>query len=395
MKNERHNHAEEIIYKYIMMETKIPFELTNEQRKYLGLSPVDDTWELVYFANQYLYYDGDIIRKKITIDEDGSYYEAELYERTEQNRTVLLPKTQRGKPKKMNYTATLSFQPFGVYFMYSVKSQILIANYTTQTTFYKEKLPYDLSLKEWLDHWISETTEKDLEEMEMYKNAKRQHIKYREGDFFAFKIGRRKWGFGRIVLNIVELRKSASFKEQKNYGLANLMGKPLYIMVYRKIADTAAIDINELALCKTWPVMPIMDNKFYYGEYKIIGNKPVMPEEWEPVISYGRSINAQDRATIYLQYGLIFKETTSDKFRKYLVSDDGESNPFRNESIGWSIDYDDGREELLNDDEPESAFEITDLRAPENIDIKREIFAFFGLDADKSYAENLKSEMDK
>ena len=100
-------------------------------------------------------------------------------------------------------------------------------------------------------------------------------------------------------------------------------------------------------------------------------------------------------ATIYLQYGLIFKETTSDKFRKYLVSDDGESNPFRNESIGWSIDYDDGREELLNDDEPESAFEITDLRAPENIDIKREIFAFFGLDADKSYAENLKSEMDK
>ena len=76
--------------------------------------------------------------------------------------------------------------------MYSVKSQILIANYTTQTTFYKEKLPYDLSLKEWLDHWISETTEKDLEEMEMYKNAKRQHIKYREGDFFAFKIGRTK-----------------------------------------------------------------------------------------------------------------------------------------------------------------------------------------------------------
>ena len=46
------------------MKANIPFELTNEQRKYLGLSPVNDTWELVYFAGQYLYYDGNIIRKK-------------------------------------------------------------------------------------------------------------------------------------------------------------------------------------------------------------------------------------------------------------------------------------------------------------------------------------------
>ena len=100
------------------METNIPFELTNEQRKYLGLSPVGDTWELVYFEKQYLYYDGNIIRKKITVNDDGSYYEAELYEVTEENRTILLPKTKRGKPKKMNYTATLSFSPFGVYFRF-------------------------------------------------------------------------------------------------------------------------------------------------------------------------------------------------------------------------------------------------------------------------------------
>ena len=56
--------------------------------------------------------------QKITIDDDGSYYEAELYETTEGNRTILLPKTKRGKPKKMNYTATLSFYPFGVYFSF-------------------------------------------------------------------------------------------------------------------------------------------------------------------------------------------------------------------------------------------------------------------------------------
>lgn len=382
------------------MKTKIPFELTNEQRKYLGLSPVGDTWELVYFAGQYLYYDGNIIRKIITTDDYGSYYEAELYEITEENRTILLPKTNRGKPKKMNYTATLSFRPFGVYFSFSV-NQIIIANYTTQTTFYHEDRQRNLSLKEWLNRWISETTEEDLEEIELYKNSKRQHIKYREGDFFAFKIGRRKWGFGRIVMNIAERRKSATFKVRKNYGLSNLMGKPLYIMVYRKIAETTDVDINELALCGTLPVQAIMDNSFYYGEYKIIGNRSVMAEEWEPIISYGRSINAQDRDTVYLQYGLIYRETTIDKFDKYLTGIKGEVNPFRNEAIGFGI-YDYSIiEDLVKGNETKPAANVPDyywdrdLRASKNVDIKREIFTFFGLDPNKSYAENLKLEINK
>lgn len=380
------------------MEANIPFELTNEQRKYLGLSPVSDTWELVYFAGQYLYYDGNIVRKKITIADDGSYYEAELYEITEENRTILLPKTKRGKPKKMNYTATLSFQPFGVYFRFS-QNQIIIANYTTQTTFYHEVPQSNLSLKEWLSQWISETTEEDLEEIELYKNAKRQHIKYREGDFFTFKIGRKKWGFGRIVLNIAERRKSATFKAQKNYGLTHLMGKSLYIMVYRKIAETTEVDISELALCGTLPVQAIMDNCFYYGEYKIIGNRPVMADEWEPILSYGRSVNGRDTDTVYLQYGLIFKETTIDKFDKYLIDSNGEINPYRNEAIGFGIYNYSIIEDLINGNGIKPAVGVPhsnrDLRAPENIDIKREIFTFFGLDANKSYAENLKLEINK
>lgn len=169
------------------MKTIIPLELTNEQRKYLGLIQVDDSWELVCFSGKYLYYDDDIIRKEITVNNDGSYYEVELCEHTEQNRTILLPKTKRGKPKKMNYTATLSFQPFGVYFRFSA-NEIRIANYTTQTTFFHENNPMSLPLQEWLNKWIGETSETDLEEIERYKNAMRQHVKYREGDFFLSKL---------------------------------------------------------------------------------------------------------------------------------------------------------------------------------------------------------------
>lgn len=44
---------------------KLIFELTNEQRKYLGLTPVEENWELVKFSDDvYYYFEDDTIRKK-------------------------------------------------------------------------------------------------------------------------------------------------------------------------------------------------------------------------------------------------------------------------------------------------------------------------------------------
>ncbi|WP_339058880.1 hypothetical protein KSU01_06675 [Fusobacterium animalis] len=81
---------------------KLKFELTNEQRKYLGLIPVEKDLELVKLDYKYedIYFYGDIIRKKISLSEN-SYYETELNEKTTENRTMILPKTARGKIKIM------------------------------------------------------------------------------------------------------------------------------------------------------------------------------------------------------------------------------------------------------------------------------------------------------
>ena len=88
------------------------FELTNEQRKYLGLIPVEENWELVKFDdNIYHYFEGDTIKKEITVSKNY-YHESELNEQTAENRTMILPKTKRGKIKKFNYTAVQSFLPF-------------------------------------------------------------------------------------------------------------------------------------------------------------------------------------------------------------------------------------------------------------------------------------------
>ena len=152
------------------------FELNNEQRKYLGLNPVEEHWELVKFDdNIYHYFEDDIIKKEITVSENY-YHESELNEKTTENRTMILPKTKRGKIKKFNYSAVQSFSPFGTYFTFST-NQVIIANYTTQRTYYSESstesenITIDDLIK-WLNKWIEETTEEDLKEIEEFKTQK-------------------------------------------------------------------------------------------------------------------------------------------------------------------------------------------------------------------------------
>lgn len=378
---------------------KLIFELTNEQRKYLGLIPVEEHWELVKFDNGiYYYFEDDIIRKEIKVSKNY-YHEAELNEKTAENRTMILPKTKRGKIKKFNYTATQSFSPFGTYFTFSTDG-VIIANYTTQRTYYseifseKEKISLG-NLKKWLDKWMKETTEEDLEEIEEFKNAKRKHCKFNEGDFFAFKISRREWCFGRILLDVSKLKKDENFKKNKNYGLANLMGKPLIIKVYHKISDNKNIDLKELSKCLALPSQAIMDNIFYYGEAIILGNLPLKPEENDMFISVSESISGIDKNIAYLQYGLIYREIPLSDYEKLIKDLKIGAQTLRREGIGFVIDTYKLKEciEAKSNSpfwEKYKKHNIPDLKNPDHIELKRKIFKAFGLDADKTYEENLK-----
>ena len=378
---------------------KLIFELTNEQRKYLGLIPVEEHWELVKFDNGiYYYFEDDTIKKEIKVSKNY-YHEAELNEKTAENRTMILPKTKRGKIKKFNYTATQSFSPFGTYFTFSTDG-VIIANYTTQRTYYseifseKEKISLD-NLKKWLDKWMKETTEEDLEEIEEFKNAKRKHCKFNEGDFFAFKISRREWCFGRILMDVSKLRKDENFKKNKNYGLANLMGKPLIIKVYHKISDNKNIDLKELSKCLALPSQAIMDNIFYYGEAIILGNLPLKPEENDMFISVSESISGIDKNIAYLQYGLIYREIPLSDYEKLIKDLKIGPQTLRREGIGFVIDTYKLKECI--EAKSNSPFwekykkrNVPDLKNPDYIELKRKIFKAFGLDADKTYEENLK-----
>ncbi len=385
------------------------FELTNEQRKYLGLEIVPKSWDKFQITEDVsVYFDGNKIRKKISANEN-LYREIQLDEETE-NRTILLPKTKRGKAKKLNYSSLDARNGIGVYFNFDI-SGITIGNYTTEQTFYsthfeniKFKSINDLPL--WIDSFISETTKQDLKDLKQFSDRKRKRVKLKEGDFFTFKVDRRNYGFGRLIADIRKIRKEPSFKEQKNYGFAQLMTQPLVIKVYHIIEDSKKIEFEKLKKLRVIPSQYIMDNALFYGDYEVIGNLPLEDWEIEFPISYARSISYTDIKTVYLQYGRIYKEAHRDNFYKYIEIPNPESkndwdkvlkfNPYRNESIGIGLNFNKSTLERAiaeNSNEPfwndKTYQREDDLRNPKNKAIKKEIFDYFGLNAEKTYSENI------
>lgn len=374
------------------------FMLTNEQRRYLGLEPVEAHWEVMDIKGTLYYFDGNIIKKEIITsdcrEENFRYRESELYVETAEDKKLVLPKTAKGKPKKLNFTATQSFRPVNVYFACE-GSYITIANYTTQKTFYFEDIKNDVTapvLENWLKNWIEETAQDDLEDLERFKYEKRVHQKYKEGDIFTFKIGRRQYGFGKILIDVAKRRKTEEFKQNKNYGLANLMGPALIVKVYHKISDNINADIDELERGLSLPPQAVMDNRIYYGEYKIIGNRKVTNRDLDDApISTSKSINYQDRDIAYLQYGLIYRELSLFEYEAY-DDEDWCHKDYRNEGIGFSLDLD-ALQECINAHSNEPYYLSNarrKLNHPANKRDKNAAFKAFGLDGSLDYEGNLK-----
>ncbi len=397
------------------------FELSNEQRKYLGLKTVPKSWDRVilkgdtYRLDSILYYEKNTIKKQI-ISTEFEYNEKHYNEQTD-DRKMLLPKTKKGKPKKLTSSTLESRTAIGVYFDFS-KNGVKIGNHTTQNTHYSshfENIEFNgiIDLKKWLKDYISNSTTKDLQVIKEFRLKKRTRINLKEGDFFSYKVDRWNYGFGRLIFDIRKFRKSTNFNKKNNYGLSNLMTQPLVIQIYHIISAKKDIELEYLKKLEIFPSQYIMDNLLYYGDYEIIGNIELEPQEIEFPVSYSSSINYNDLQTVYLQYGKIYKETNEKKYNKYLdiynPNPNAEnwdkvvkSRPYRKESIGFSLNI---TKEILekciakgtndpywNDDYFEREY---DLRNPKNKKIKTEIFKHFGLDADKTYYENLKNENGK
>lgn len=389
------------------------FELSNKEREYLGLEEIKPNWEKVvlkgdtYHEPSILYFENDIIKKHI-ISTSNQYIETQYNELTK-NREILVPKTAKGKEQKLTASVLSTKTPIGVYVSLTIFGDILIGNHSTKTTFFSSswenrKKNIENTLSFWVEDFIKNSDENHLQEISKFKNAKKQNVKYKSGDFFAYKIDRTNYSFGRILLDITKLRKNNIL--EKNHGLNLLMGTPVLVKLYLYISKNKNIDIKILENMAALPSDFMMDNHLHYGEYEIIGNKKLDENEFEYPISYGRNISSGS-THVFFQWGLIHKELPLSKFNKYIsgenifLSENNPSrfmaNPYGYYSCGFRTNYYkvDITETIKNNNifdfnrDPYYKTEF-DLRNPKNEILKSEIMTEFGLNSKLSYEENCK-----
>ena len=353
-------------------------ELTNEQRRCMGLLEIEPYWERVDMGEgNILYFNGDIIRKWI-IDRKGHFEENTYWVRTSHNRTMLCPKTGRGKEKKFTFANLQRMGNEGVYFFF--RGYVTIGNVTNQRTLYSSHTAgldamSEKELEDFLRCWVEETDDVQMAKVKEFAEGTRKHCKYEEGDFFRFALDRIHYGYGRILLDVTKRRKLG----EKDWKI--LMGKPLIVKAYHIVTTDPCVSPAILESYSACPSQYIMDNPFYYGDYELVGNRPLREElEKDYPVMYGRSIDAGDPDKIMLQIGPVYRELP-------LEGNKVVPGISRNNGIGCGLNVDKRMLEACIAAESnapywerDAGYASTDIRNPKNREILRAVFRQFGVE---------------
>ena len=315
------------------------FQLTNSQRVSMGLSPVEPGWEWMRTPLEgkegwkcWVCFDGDIIRKRLLVGLE-TYIESTLEEQTLEGRTKIMPRNGRGKVRPISFV-DLERRPLGMHLQYRGRQhQFFIEHMESSRTYYNAKLdtkiPADLNeFADWARRWEAETTPADMEELAMLLCLqKRQKLPYQEGDFFRYPLGRRQFGYGRILLDYNKQRKR---KEPFWDILKGVSQRPLLVMPYRIISENSNLQPEELRKLPAMPSFYMEDFPIAVGNYSIVGNLPLEENELDFPIHYGRSIPWQKEPKVIFQCGTVFRELEGAEPLPYC-------NHFRNLGVAEGI----------------------------------------------------------
>lgn len=256
------------------------FELTNNQRKYFGLTLVDDTWDRHCLSDKVVvYFDHNKIVKLLNYS--WGYHEYDTNIETK-HRQILLPKTHRGKEQKLTIPRLLKLCRSGICFSGSFQGGGIHTYDNRRKVFFIKSFREDGEIKTykdidaWIENYISNLDSNYFDWLNKELSQKRLRVNVKEGDIVAFKIGHNLYGFARVLLNVfLERGKLDVIRPELHW----FHPRSLIIAPYAYYSDKMKIDIDDLINKKTLPALAIFDLDVYRGEMPIIGHKPLSEKD--------------------------------------------------------------------------------------------------------------------
>ena len=256
--------------------TMTPYELTNNQRIYFGLTLVADEWDKVSLSDSVIvYYQGEKIVK--VLHYNFGYFEYDTDIETK-HRQVLLSKTEKGKEQKLTIAKILKIKSSGIQFSGSFQGGGIHVYDNRRNLFFIKSFSEDGDIKsysdieKWVTSYISNTPSDYFDWLNKELSQKRLRVKIKEGDIVAFKITHGQYGFARILFDVFTQRQKGDIVIPNLYWFHP---KSLIVAPYAYYADTLHIDIDKLVNKKTLPTLCIFDLDVYRGEMPIVGHKPL------------------------------------------------------------------------------------------------------------------------
>lgn len=208
--------------------------LTNEIRPYVGLKVIEPHWDLIKIKQGYsVYFDGDVIRKRISCS--ALAYSEDDVEIQTRERTLIVPKTSRGKEKKLNYTSVSGFKAEGVSFSAGISSHDEQCHITARNSRNSVELPFSgyqqLKTKEEIVSWLEQfptTVPVDYDKkIDRLKNMKNQRYDAVPGDIFRVEIDMHTDGYVLVIGNLRQMEKDKLFSEESIWR--SVMTMPLFV----------------------------------------------------------------------------------------------------------------------------------------------------------------------
>lgn len=313
-------------------------QLTNAQRVAMGLTPVGEDWawgrlpgvDSAPKTEYWAAFQGDILRKALVFS-PNLYEEREMAEQSLEGRSKLLPRSGKGNPRPIS-GSDLERKPLGMYLRFwgGAQQQLFLQHVPSKRTYYDAALerhgvPTDLhEFLDWAARWEAETTPADQAELTALLGSKFQKRTYRAGDFFRFPLGRREFGYGRILQDV------RAWKKAKKPFWDVLQGtRPLLVVPYRIITRDPDLAPEQLRDLPQMPSFYMEDFHLEVGDYPLVGHLPLVEEEMDHPIRYGRAVPWTEKPKVIFQCGEIFRELEGaepppycDRFRRWGVRGD-------------------------------------------------------------------------
>lgn len=285
------------------------FELDNAERESVGLDPVRPHWERVMFKDTAAFFDGQTLRKFLRAGTDG-YLEVDVVLETRE-RAFLLPKTARGKERKITAAVLLMAERAnGRWFQASFVAERLkqssvsarnTRNMRTIDFWQDEGLHDHRELRDYLRARMQGLADGLRREIDEMKSAPRQQLKYAPGDVFRFRIDDERYGFGLLLGSLKEIRAAGLLPN--DHPWTYVMTVPLIVRLFDGASADPAPGVDTLS---AWPLLPaqtMMDNQLFWGDFPVVGRRALAPGDIDFPCGVGTAPTQEGHAFFYWGFG--------------------------------------------------------------------------------------------